>query len=456
MSNNVSYGDVARKLATYNGDPVGFVTEFLGEQLHDGQIRYLLKAQAPTNVLTPCNRWGKTRMLAYRHLYANVFKDGQEFDTYEEFLEYPYQTLNTALSHPIAELVFKEILSIRKRRPQMKYLIETVKMQPFPKIEFRFGSTFHSRSASDGGMYVEGEGYNLISFDEAGYEPDLEETLNGVLAPRTTGRNAKIDIVGTPKGKTYLYKLFIKGLPEGEVRNGYYCQTGKLDDNTFISKEEIQAAKNRLMNDPQRYAQVIEGAFVDYSGTVFNIDHIDKAVDENMEYPADYQHGHRYVSFWDLARKQDYTVGITIDTTTSPWRLVNFTRVGRKETNWEGIYNLMSDEVKRYHLPSIIFDVTGMGGDVIDEELEKRGIPGEGFLFSSKSKEQILTALNQTFGEGNITFPLIAPLIEELSFYVYDDKKIMTDCVMALAGAVYHAREDEGFEIRKGADMLYG
>lgn len=185
----------------------------------------------------------------------------------------------------------------------------------------------------------------------------------------------------------------------------------------------------------------------------------------------------------DYARQTDFTVITTIDTRSRPARVVYFKRLNR--VPWETIYTEVGI-ARMLWGANILGDSTGMGGDVVLDALHSRQfctkhkrtslvgsrcmrdgepIPGcdpeeylllacvEGEAFQTSNKRELVEHLRNVMGVGYdprnpesefgwLRTPPIVQLEEELSFYAWDDKKLVTDCLFSLALAVWSGLED--------------
>lgn len=207
-------------------------------------------------------------------------------------------------------------------------------------------------------------------------------------------------------------------------------------------------------------------------------------LDEHYSRTGEY--GDRYHGGVDFARQTDYTVISVIDTLPirfgQPARLVYWRRLNR--VPWETIYGEVGRAVSFFG-PNFLADDTGPGGDVVFDELESRmycpehrrtylagdrctrkGVPNvcdprkhialacvEGYTFSGPSKKQLVEHQRNvmSFGYdaeapdhpfGRLRCPPIVALEEEMSFYTWDDKKLMTDCLFSLALACWSGLEE--------------
>ena len=376
-------------------DPNYFVKTLLPLDPHDGQARWLSEAKAPINVLVPGNRFGKSTVIAMRHIWHCFGKVGAKPGPKETWMTMPYETISVAHSADQAEIVFnmaKRMLS----HPAIKPFVKRIYATPFPRIVFYNNAVMHCRSAHDGGKYIDGHAYRFISIDEAGYIENLKELMTSVIVMRLAG-GGLIDLIGTPKGYGDLYWYANRGL---RGVKGYYTQRGSIYDNPHLSPEDIKMRDELLSHaDPRLRDQVIYGEFVSLTGMAFTRDQLDNAFVEGMPAHTDYIPGHRYVQAWDLGRRTDYTVGVTLDVTNTPWQLVDFVRLNK--VPWETIYEQIARKRDEYHVYRPIIDATGPQGDVIEEELVKRGVFVEAVKTSTKVlKTELINTLQAALDHG--------------------------------------------------------
>lgn len=459
-----------RIIALCRDDPVLFANIFLPKKPHKGQIRWLQNSHQAINVLVPGNRWGKSTVIAMKHIWKCVFKVGMTHA--QRSSGESYETISVAQSADQAEIVFKEakrLLSTKGLRP----LVKAFRSSPFPHIVFTNGAVMHCRSAHDDGKYIDGHRYWYLSIDEAGWITKLRALMNGVILLRLAG-GGEIDLIGTPKGYNDLYFYFERG--QRGVR-GYYSQRGSIYDNPFLPEEDIKMRDLLLASgDPKLRLQALEGEFVDFSGLAFTRDQRDNAFDPGLPEHVGYRDGHRYVVGWDLGRTTDYTVGIVLDITTRPWHMVSYTRLNR--VSWEEIYATIKRTADQYRIRWSRIDATGPQGDVIEEELAKRGIMTDPYKSSTRVlKVDLINTLQNALDEGRVAkrfievtdpetgskrmepvmqdpgegkwgflrLACIPQLMDEMGIYSLDDKDIpFTDSVMALALATHAAYEAEG------------
>jgi len=450
-------------------DSASFADSFLWSGPHPGQRTWLNNSLFPINTLVPGNRWGKTYVIAMKHIHQNVFKRGLPAMDASRWLTEPYQTVSTAPSFDQAGLVYKAARQLLATE-QMKPLVRKYRATPFPSIEFWNGSVMHVRSLHDDARYVDGHGYRYLSVDEAGWIQNLRQLVDSVLLMRLAGGGG-IDFIGTPKGKNDLYWYFMQG--ERKV-DGYYSQRGSIFDNPYLPKEDLDVRARLLAgSDAKLRAQVLYGEFIDFEGLAFTADQLENAIREELPAEVPPREDRRYITAWDLGRTNDWTVGVTLDITSRPWHLVRYDRLNR--VPWEQIYALIGRVRTDYGCRWAYIDATGPQGDVIEEEMLKRKIPVQGVKTNTKNaKLALINGIQAAFDEGRrvlgetevmdhagvivskprleeprsgewglIRMPLIAQMRTELEMYQLDDKKLVQDSVFALGLAVAAAREME-------------
>jgi hypothetical protein len=452
-------------------DPVLFANTFLPKKPHAGQRLWLQESVQPINTLVPGNRWGKSTIIAEKHIHKCIFKEGLTVSTRKEWKMADYETISVAHSADQAAIVFKEAKKLLKDSP-LSVFVKAMRSTPYPHIIFANGSVFHCRSAHDEGKYIDGHAYRYLSIDEAGWIPNLKSLMSNVIVMRLAGGGV-IDLIGTPKGYNDLYFYYERGQ---RGTPGYYSQRGSIYDNPYLPREDIEMRDRLLASaDPKIRRQVLEGEFVDFTGLAFTRDQRDNAFDPALPHWQPYQEGHKYMVAADLGRTTDFTVIVVLDVTSRPWTVVSFTRLNK--VAWEEIYATIDRVTKEYRAKFARIDATGPQGDVIEEEMTKRGIKVDPFKTSTRAQKlDIINGLQSALDEGRkavgevetiddnmvtirhpvlegpgegdwgmLRLPCISQLMDEMGIYSLDDKNIpFTDSVMALALVTDLAREMEG------------
>jgi hypothetical protein len=447
-------------------DPVFLVTSLLPKAPHPGQAMFLREARSLINVLVPGNRWGKSTVIAMRHIWHAFTKHGRKPQGKYTWTTMPYETISISASADQALIVFSEVKRLLSH-PAIAPFVTSIRSTPFPTITLWNGAVINCRSAHDDGKYIDGHEYAYVSIDEAGHIDDLKKLMNGVIIMRLAG-GGMIDLVGTPKGMSsnglyWYWNRAARGV------DGYYGQRGSVFDNIFLPAEDVKRRDELLLHsDPRLRDQVIYGNFVSEAGMAFTQEELDNLFDPDLPAHQPWRDGHTYLQAWDLGRKTDYTVGITLDVTEEPYELVDYQRLNR--VGWETIYSLIQSKAKEYHVDLPRVDATGPQGDVVVEELWKRGIRVDDFKVSTGIiKTNLINNLQQALSKGRpivgmrdvldeamilhqtpdmappdskargekawglIRLPAIPQLLDEMGGYMIDDKDLVQDSVQSLA-----------------------
>lgn len=204
--------------------------------------------------------------------------------------------------------------------------------------------------------------------------------------------------------------------------------------------------------------------------------------------------GMRYATGVDFGRQTDYTVISTIDTKQDPAKLVYWRRLNR--VPWEAIYGEVG-LARQLFGPNILVDGSGPAGDVVLDALESRawcpvhqrtvmvggvcqedGVAVGGcssriylplsccdsYVFSAHRKKELVEHLRNVMQSGydrrhpgrpfgRLRVPGIATLEEEMAFYAWEDRKLMTDTVFSLALSAWAGLEDERPDPYLGSTM---
>jgi hypothetical protein len=271
-----------------------------------------------------------------------------------------------------------------------------------------------------------GREYHLVILDEAGIVRDLDVIWQAAVFPTLTVTQGDALFLGTPKGRTHGFsQMFAKG-EQGEPR--WASVRAATADNPFIPREEIDIARAELPAGV--FAQEYEGIPADDGANPFGIDAIRACVAGMSDQPP-------AVWGWDFARAQDWTVGIGLDA---------YGQVSRFE-RWQGkpwgeTARLVSQHTQK--TPSV-GDSTGLG-DVVLDSIQRLHTPMGSYVFTPKSKQELMQRLAVAIQTKAIRFPdgVIASELETFSYeytahgvrYTAPDG-LHDDCVMALALAVY-------------------
>ena len=248
-----------------------------------------------------------------------------------------------------------------------------------PELELFNGTLIQFRTAAEPDLLY-GSGVSGAVVDEASR---LSEQAFVAVRSTLTMTRGPIKIIGNPRGtRNWFYKLCQRAKADGgEYSYHHLCSA----DNPYIPPEEIEDARRIL---PERmFRELYLGEAQEGEGQVFT--HIERACSVRGVQPP--EPGHQYVIGWDPARKLDYSAVSIFDRGEMPYREVTIERL----TNVS--FDAQLDRVKtlsgRYFNAPVIFDGTSMGGDFVGEDARKKGIPAIPFIFSSSSKNEIISRM---------------------------------------------------------------
>lgn len=256
--------------------------------------------------------------------------------------------------------------------------------------------------SSDNYDALRGLGIHFLVLDECA---DIaEKAWTEVLRPTLSDTRGKALFLGTPKGRNFFYVLFQRGLdPEYQDWESFTAPTAA---NPYIPKEEVEAAKRELpeMVFEQEYLAV----FLEENAGVFR--GVGNCVSGELEDPIP---GHSYEMGWDVAKHQDFSVITVIDTSTK--HVVFWERTNHVDYTVQIVR--VVEIAKRYDA-HVIMDVTGVG-DPLLEQLQRRGLYVDGYLFTNASKKTLIEDLVIAIEHVYVTFPELPVLIGELQSMEY-------------------------------------
>ena len=276
--------------------------------------------------------------------------------------------------------------------------------------------------------------------DEAAFMRD--EVWNEILRPATLVRGKKILFISTPKGKNYFYTLYNRGTSEDNP--DYLSLKYTSYDTPFITKDEIDEAKNSLPDDIFR--QEIMAEFIEDGGEVFRSFSQSQLIYKWKE-PVESE---RYWAGIDLGRQNDFTVVTIVN---------NFNEIcmiyRERRNNWSNIVDSIVNILKKYNAKAIV-EVNSIG-DVIFEQIYTRHRKIEAFHTTNTNKEEIINNLIVQINDQTLLLPtkeLFEPLDTELRVFTFEystkSRKIRyfapaghhDDCVMSLAFALESKRNN--------------
>ncbi len=375
-------------------DPAYFAFAALGVELHPGQRKWLENSTRPENVLVTGNRWGKSFVSAVKILHRAIYRPRPlAYDRCGR-----YRIVTASITQDQANIIFSQTLQLARRSPVIEPLILNVTRTPYPRLEFGNGATVEARSTQNRGEYLLGNDYDLFIFDEVAFETDPEYVVEEVIQMRLADREGRLDLVSTPNGKNWFY-LRSREIASGK-RRGYF-QSGDSRENCYISQDFL-ADRARHFSEA-RVQQNIMGQFADTGGEILRGAYVDRAL---ARYERRMKHrripprgGRRYVSGWDLARKQTATVGITVAFENGAAWIISLERF--KMFDWKVVTERIKDRQEHY-AGTLIVDATGLGDVVVEQLAEYNPLP---MIFTPSSKAEMLTNVELFHARDAISYP---------------------------------------------------
>lgn len=405
----------------------------VNHQSHNGQKDWLANSVFRENLLHPGNGFGKTVIIAKKHIYYILkhFTEGEK-----------YKTLNIAITTEQSILAQEVIAELVKNSPMISWLIpaNSIVKFPVPKITYASGATTEFKTTKRKAESVEGKEYGYISADEVALEQHIEFIRDKILLPRLRRwKDSQLDFSATPKGLNAYYRI-----SEDIKRRGGFVRGGTSYENPHIDHKLLDYQKSTWSD--AKINQIILGKFIDTAEMMF-ASRIEKLFDNNLSF-EDVERGHKYLEGWDLARGRkgslsDQTVGYRIDKTKRPFQIVKRWAFQKPwtEKERENINRSFGDEIEhssvereirqsQYESQADCFiDSTGIG-DTLYGILQDVVKPVD---FRGGNKDRILDHLQVVLDNDLLTAPFIPELADEMTVYQRDDKNLDTDNIMALA-----------------------
>ena len=229
-----------------------------------------------------------------------------------------------------------------------------------------------------------GEDVFAVVIDEASR---LREEAWHAVRTVVTATRAPIRMIGNVKGRrNWFYQMARRAeLCDGEY--GVHKMTAyDAIEAGVLAEAEIESARAELPEHVFRELYLAEPS--DDEGNPFGIREIDACVAPMSTATP------RYWG-WDLARKQDWTVGIALD------RGGYVCKFERFRKPWDLTFELIVDRTRH---TSARVDATGVG-DVIVEGLVKKCKQLEGYVFTGPSKQILMEGLALAIHKKTVRFP---------------------------------------------------
>ncbi len=241
----------------------------------------------------------------------------------------------------------------------------------------------------------------------------------------TLSHGGQITILSTPKGRANMFFRLWSGL-EGGAWSRHEIHWQACPRYTPEWAEVMRATMTR-----QAWAQEYDCDFIASGDAVFDAADLMRC---GVGWDGDVGTCERFVTAWDIGRRQDHTVGITLGLRAGAWHVVAFERFLEP-------YPVVQAKIEaRCRRFSGEHWVEGNGvGDPVIENLTTHV---EMFTTTAKTKMQAIQALQLLVQRHE--FKHDEPqLAREMGLYQFDDSALIQDCVMAAAIAAHATTRGE-------------
>ena len=311
-------------------------------------------------------------------------------------------------------------------------------------------------------LIVLGNGSRIVIKSADGKDSLISEQLDGLVydefaqtketawmqvRPMLNVKMAPVIFVGTPRGRNWAWKLWLKGqplFPVGHPSQGqpnpdydpaYASFHWRTAESPYSNPSEVEQARRDM--HPDWFRQEYDAEIIDNAAAVFR--NIQGCVRRMPPQPDQYM-----CLGVDLGRKLDRSAVVAMN---GRREVVEIMTMG---SDWPLQKQQIASMAFKYQVRKIVVDSTG-AGDPIARDLAQAGFPVEEFLFSDKSKHQLIDGLRIAVQQANVSFPDHPELIRELEAFQYEVKDSgrvsysapdgeHDDLVMGLALALYGQR----------------
>jgi len=281
---------------------------------------------------------------------------------------------------------------------------------------------FRSAASEDS---LRGPSVDYMILDEAAFIK--KSTYEEVLSPMLAAKGKKCVFISTPKGKNYLYELFLNGQKYPNWKSFRYS----TEDSPFASKEFIES--QRLTLSPKIFQQEYLAEFVDSSSIFNNISEVSTI--DMIDSPIK---GDTYYAGIDIGLINDASVLSIIN---SNGEMVKYYR-------WENIESpeLIQDIINinsKWNFKKILIENNNQGLPIY-QDLRRKINNIEQFNTNSKTKVEMINDLIHAFNTKSLRIPKDEYLRIELEAFIFKqndnghikfmaDSGFHDDCVISLA-----------------------
>lgn len=291
-------------------------------------------------------------------------------------------------------------------------------------------------STDDQGDAMRGESFHLVIMDEAAKSPEMAWT--DAIQPTLADYSGRALLISTPRGRNWFWREYERGQDASQDLMRSFTAPSSDNPNPQIQRA-ARLAQERVSE--RTYQQEWLAQFVDDAGGVFRGVRACVAGDlrDGPRAPNE-----RYVIGVDLAKYQDFTVCVVMDTQART--VVAFDRF--HQADWGVQKERIRALARHWNDAAIWMDATGVGDPIVDD-LQRVGLRVNPFRISGATvKQGLIDNAVLLIEQRQVTFPLIPLLVAELEAYEYERTTLGTlrmnapsgqhdDCVIAFALACW-------------------
>ncbi len=359
----------------------------------------LLQDRSPRRIILKARQTGVSNAVAIEALHKAMTRP----DTTELFVSRSQEAASVLISYCM------HTLNGLRQAPK------TVK-ENAGEIAFANGSRVVSLSASPRtGRGLAATDVYLDEFAFLQYDQLVYESIQGTIS---TG--GSMTILSTANGRANMFYRLWSGLEGGDWSRHtiHWSDCSRYD--------AAWAARTRAQMTRQSFAQEYDLDFATSGDAVFDAEDLVRCKDGYNPNPSGCD---AYITAWDIGRRRDHTVGLTLGLRGDTWHEVAYERVLVPYPTVGGMIETRTRQFGGMHA----VESNGVGDPLIEfltEDVER-------FLTTAKSKVQAIQALQLLIQQGKLKHAN-EQLDRELNLYQWDDAGQVTDSVMAAAIAAYH------------------
>ncbi len=283
-----------------------------------------------------------------------------------------------------------------------------------------------SRIISQPATAKAGRGYTAdrVTLDEFAF-CEYAERIYRAVSP-TLSRGGRLTVISTPNGQANLFYRLWSGMEGGtwSPHRIHWRDCPTFDDAWY--------ERERSKYTSEQWASEFDLDFIASGAAAFDPGDVD-AMRDGWNGLQLSEEGRRYVTGWDIGRRRDATVGVTLDVSELPHQVVAYQRLLRApfaqtQAAIDARADLYGGET---------FVESNSIGDPVIEGLTCRATP---FVTTARSKADMLTRLVRAVEQGEIKCG-VEQVLGELKGYQWDDTGLVQDSVIAL-GIAMHAMQE--------------